>query len=73
VPRVHGGSDDDRGTEAWLEAGRLLVIQREATPHGRWLLLSENADSLGFSSPRAAQRLMEIAENPQLTADLLLI
>jgi phage N-6-adenine-methyltransferase len=59
-----------RGIEDWLEAGRLLQIQKDALTHGQWLpWLEENRERLGFGV-RAAQRLIQIASNTQSTAHL---
>ena len=61
-----------RGIEDWLEAGRLLKIQRDALDHGQWLpWLRDNEGVLGFGV-RAAQRLIQVANdaasNTQSTA-----
>jgi hypothetical protein len=59
-----------RGIEAWLEAGRLLRIQKDALDHGQWLpWLADNRARLGFGES-VAQRLMQVAANPQLAGDL---
>src|SRR6516162_6897254 len=48
-----------RGIADWIEAGRLLRIQKDALDHGQWLpWLKENEQKLGFGV-RAAQRLIE--------------
>jgi hypothetical protein len=47
------------GIESWLEAGRLLRIQKDALDHGQWIpWLEENEARLGFKV-RVAQRLIE--------------
>jgi DNA N-6-adenine-methyltransferase (Dam) len=59
-----------RGIEDWLEAGRLLKIQKDALDHGQWLpWIEENRERLGFGE-RAARRLIEVSANRQLTADI---
>lgn len=52
-----------RGIDAWRAAGELLMAQKAVLPHGQWLpWLEENADRLGFSTPRTAQRLIELVK-----------
>jgi hypothetical protein len=77
-PEIVGGTDIAveigrryrRGVEDWLEAGRLLRIQKDALDHGQWLpRLADNRKTLGFGES-VAQRLMQVAENPSLTGDL---
>jgi hypothetical protein len=44
-----------RGIEDWLEAGRLLRIQKDVLDHGQWLpWLEENEGRLGFGRRAAA-------------------
>jgi len=59
-----------RGIADWIECGRLLKIQKDALDHGQWLpWLEHNRQRLGFGES-VAQRLMQVAANPQLTGDL---
>jgi phage N-6-adenine-methyltransferase len=56
---VEIGRQYRRGIEHWIEAGRLLRIQKDALDYGQWLpWLEDNKDRLGFGI-RAAQRLIE--------------
>ena len=50
--------------EALLKAGRRLIAKKESMRrHGDWLpWLEANAEALGFSTDRTAQRLMKIAK-----------
>jgi hypothetical protein len=59
-----------RGIEAWIECGERLLAEKAGMPYGEWSRwLHDNRDKLGFGE-RAAQRLMEVAADPQLAADL---
>jgi Protein of unknown function (DUF3102) len=45
-----------------IEAGKRLATKKAALGHGQWLpWLANNADELGFDTPRTAQRLMDVA------------
>jgi phage N-6-adenine-methyltransferase len=45
-----------------IEAGQRLQKKRDALAHGEWLpWLADNADALGFDTPRTAQRLINLA------------
>jgi phage N-6-adenine-methyltransferase len=51
--------------------GLRLIAKRDALNHGDWLQwLSDNADVLGFKTPRTAQLLMKAASNTKLPSHL---
>jgi Protein of unknown function (DUF3102) len=55
-----------------IEAGQLLAAKKAELPHGQWLpWLANNADELGFDTPRTAQRLMDVAAKyPNTTSNV---
>jgi hypothetical protein len=48
----------------FIEAGQKLIAKKDLLPHGQWLpWLRDNAEVLGFDTPRTAQRLISLAAN----------
>ena len=60
----------DSARYAW-ECGGALAAKKESLPHGAWLRwLEENQETLGFETPRTAQRLIQLATDATLTSHL---
>jgi N6-adenosine-specific RNA methylase IME4 len=55
----------------FVEAGQKLIAKKDLLPHGQWLpWLRDNAEVLGFDTPRTAQRLISLAANATSTSHL---
>jgi len=64
------GDNFRRGTEAYIECGKDLLLRKASLKHGEWLpWLRANAKTLGFGE-RAAQRFIALVSNPSLASDL---
>ena len=54
-----------------IACGQRLKAKQDSLPHGAWLpWLRDNAEVLGFDTPRTAQRLMALAANTTLASHL---
>ena len=54
-----------------IECGQRLIAKKETLKRGEWLpWLEQNADVLGFDSPRTAQILIKGASNTKLASHL---